>query len=134
MRIKILFFILNFYSMSVAADYECLLNLYNSDETLLAVKRISVAHTQAISGDQGILYTEYQKGKKTKTTLNIRTVINGCEKEEEASFQVIRHTFERKKYNAEIVSEEFFLDGTSHLVGRFENYRLDIDCKIRPRL
>lgn len=133
-RTRIIACFFNLYSMSAVAGYECVLQLSHTEnlDKVIAEKTVHIGNHQMRAGSEGILFVEYQKGKK-KTTLDINSVMSGWEDEEDATFAVIRWTSNRRNVRGEAVSEKFTLKGDDELTGWFDSYKLDISCQVKKR-
>lgn len=130
-RTRILAYLLNFYSMSAVAGYECVLQLAQKDDvnTVIAEKTLTAAPGTMNSGNLGTLFVEFENNRK-KISLDINAVMNGSDGKESATFVMIRRTKKRFSTKSSTVSEVLTLKGSDHVVGWFDTYKLDIDCKV----
>jgi hypothetical protein len=128
-RIFVLFF--NVMSMNALAGYECDFQLAHTEDlyTTIATKMAHVDRRMK-SGSEGTLFVESEK-KKKKVSLEIRSVMDGYEGSESATFVVMRR-FTKKNNTQQIgkISEIITLAGDDSGRLWFDNYKLDIQCRI----
>lgn len=131
-RTRLIAMLFNFYSMSAVAGYECVLKLaHNEDLYKTVAERTLVAERSTMSaGSMGTLFVEQDKRNK-KISLDINAVMSGWSGEEDASFVIIRRTSKRRSHHAETVSEIMTVKGDSSMTGWFDNYKLEINCKVK---
>ena len=126
---RILVILFNFMSMSAIAGYECDLKLAHNDDLRLDVATKIISIAQSLKSGSDHLFVESEK-KKKKFSLEVRSVMDGYEYSESASFVVMRRTTKRGKSTLEKVSELVTLGGNDSQRLWFEDYKLDINCKI----
>jgi hypothetical protein len=129
-RTRILAYMLNLYSMSAVASYECTLKLAHSEDLnmTIAEKVLTIGRGEMKSGNMGTLYVEFEKKKKT-ISLDINAVMSGWQNEEDATFVILRRTKTRRNTSAETISEIMGLKGDDQRTGWFDSYKLDINCR-----
>ncbi len=131
-RTRILACLLNFYSMSAVADYECILKLAHTEDLhkTIAEKTLTIGQGEMKSGNMGTLFVEFEKNRK-KTSLDINAVLSGWKGEEDASVVIIRRTKKRYSGVAETVSEIMTVKGDDKLTGWFDAYKLEMNCLVK---
>jgi hypothetical protein len=130
-RTKILAYIVNFYSMSAVAGYECALQLAHTEnlKEVVAEKVISIPTGEMRSGSTGSLFIESLKGKR-KTFIEGRAVLSGWEGEEDLNLVMMRTNEKRSSLETGRISETITLKGDQIETAWFDNYKLDVNCKI----
>jgi hypothetical protein len=130
-RTKILAYIVNFYSMSAVAGYECALQLAHTEnlKEVVAEKVISIPTGEMRSGSIGSLFVESLKSKR-KTFIEGRAVLSGWEGEEDLNLVMMRTTEKRSSLETGRISETITLKGDQIETAWFDNYKLDVNCKI----
>lgn len=130
-RTRVLAYLINFYSMSAVAGYECVLKLAHTDDLnrVVGEKTLTIAQETMNSGNMGTLFVESENGRK-KVSLDINAVMNGWRGKEDATFVMIRRTKKRYSTSSSTVSEIMALKGDDNFVGWFDSYKLDISCKV----
>jgi hypothetical protein len=130
-RTKILAYIVNFYSMSAVAGYECALQLAHTEnlKEVVAEKVISIPTGEMRSGSIGSLFVESLKGKR-KTFIEGRAVLSGWEGEEDLNLVMMRTTEKRSSLETGRISETITLKGDQIETAWFDNYKLDVNCKM----
>ena len=116
--IKLIIFILSFWSMKALAGYRCNLSLShsNSQDDIIVEKTIDATEADMISSSHKF---EIEGSKK----FNLNFFVSGWAQEEEASFFLSRNQKDR--------SEEVSLRGNDNTILWYEDYRMEIDCKIK---
>lgn len=122
--------IFNLLSMNALAGYECNFQLAHTEDliTTIATKKAVVDRTLR-SGSEGTLIVESEK-KKKKVSLELRSVMDGYEGSEGATFVVMRRIKNRNKSELEKVSETITLTGDESQRLWFDSYKLEIQCHI----
>jgi hypothetical protein len=127
---RILALTFNLMSMNVLAGYECDLQLAHTEDlvTTIATKKAVVDRTLK-SGSEGTLIVESEK-KKKKVSIELRSVMDGYEGSESASFVVMRRFTKRGNSSLEKISEVVTLSGDESQRLWFDNYKLEIQCQV----
>lgn len=127
---RILALTFNLLSMNVLAGYECDLQLAHTEDlvTTIATKKAVVDRTLK-SGSEGTLIVESEK-KKKKVSIELRSVMDGYEGSESASFVVMRRFTKRGNSELEKISEVVTLSGDESQRLWFDNYKLEIQCQV----
>ena len=127
---RILALAFNLMSMNVLAAYECDIQLAHTEDlvTTIATKKAMVDRTLK-SGSEGTLIVESEK-KKKKVSLELRSVMDGYEGSESASFVVMRRFTKRGNTDLKRISEVVTLSGDDSQRLWFDNYKLDIQCQV----
>ncbi len=122
--------IFNLLSMNALAGYECNFQLAHTEDlmTTIATKKAVVDRTLR-SGSEGTLIVESEK-KKKKVSLELRSVMDGYEGSEGATFVVMRRIKNRNKSELEKVSETITITGDESQRLWFDSYKLEIQCHI----
>ena len=120
----------NLLSMNALAGYECNFQLAHTEDliTTIATKKAVVDRTLR-SGSEGTLIVESEK-KKKKVSLELRSVMDGYEGSEGATFVVMRRIKNRNKSELEKVSETITITGDESQRLWFDSYKLEIQCHI----
>lgn len=118
-RTKLIAYIVNFYSMSAVASYECVMQLSHQDNLnkVVAEKVISLDRGQIKGGNFGALFP----------TLEVKGMMSSMKGEEEASFAISRNN----KDGQSVISEKISIQGTSHGTSWFDSYKLGINCSLK---
>lgn len=118
-RTKLIAYIVNFYSMSAVASYECVMQLSHQDNLnkVVAEKVISLDKGQIRSGNFGALFP----------SLEVKGMISSMRGEEEASFAIYRSNKEGQIG----IGEKISIQGTSHGTSWFDSYKLGINCSLK---
>ncbi len=126
-RTKIIAYLVNFYSMSAVAGYECLMQLSHQDnlKEVVAEKVISLSKGQIKGGNFGALFKEQLK--KKNSSLEVRGMMSSLSGEEEASFAIYRNT----KEGQFVISEKISIQGASLGTSWFDSYKLGINCSLK---
>ena len=134
-RTRILAYILNLYSMSAVAGYDCNLKLAHSTnpDQVIGEKTLTIAQGNMNSGNMGTLFVESENNRK-KISLDINAVMSGWDSDENATFVMIRRTKKRYSTSSSTVSEIMTIKGNDHVTGSFDSYKLDINCKVTDAL
>lgn len=130
-RTRLLACLLNFYSMSAVASYECVLKLAQNNDlnTVIGEKTLIAAPGTMNSGNLGTLFVEFENNRK-KISLDINAVMNGSVGKENATFVMIRRTTKRFSIKSSTVSDVLTLKGSDQVEGWFDTYKLDISCQV----
>ncbi len=120
----------NLMSMNVLAGYECDLQLAHTEDlvTTIATTKAVVDRTLKY-GSEGTLIVESEK-KKKKVSIELRSVMDGYEGSESASFVVMRRFTKRGNSSLEKISEVVTLSGDESQRLWFDNYKLEIQCQV----
>jgi hypothetical protein len=131
-RTRIFAYLLNLYSMSAVAGYECTLKLAHSEDLnqVIAEKVLVIKKGEMRSRNMGTLFVEFEKRKKS-ISLDINAVMSGWQNEEDATFVILRRTKTRRTTSSETISEIMNLKGDDQLTGWFDSYKLDINCQTK---
>jgi hypothetical protein len=97
--------------------------------TTIATQQVQVGETLR-SGSEGTLFIESEK-KKKKVSLEVRSVMDGYEGSEGATFVVMRKFTKRGNSEQEKISETITLAGEENQRLWFDSYKLDIQCHIK---
>ena len=129
-RTRALAYLINLYSMSAVAGYECVLKLAHTEDlyTTVAEKTVSIDQGRMISGNMGTLFVEFERNPK-RISIDINAVMSGWKGEEDASFIMIRRTQKRYSNSSSTSSEIMTVKGDDQMTGWFDSYKLDISCK-----
>ncbi len=130
-RTKILAYIVNFYSMSAVAGYECALQLAHTENLnqVVAEKVISISTDEIRSENIGNLFIESLKGKN-KTSIEGQAIISGWEGQEDLNLVMLRNTQVKNISDSQKISETITLKGNQLETAWFDTYKLDINCKL----
>lgn len=130
-KARVLAYMLNLYSMSAAAGYQCHLKLAHNEDLYktVAEKTVSIQEGHMSAGKLGTLFVESQRGNKI-VSLDINAVMSGWKAEEDATFVIIRSIQKKRSTKTETVSEKISIKGTDSVTNWFDNYMLDIKCQI----
>jgi hypothetical protein len=130
-KARVLAYILNLYSMSAAAGYECHLKLAHTENLYktIAEKTVSIGVGRMNAGKLGTLFVESQRGNKI-ISLDINGVMNGWRGEEDATFVILRTTQKKRSTKTNTVSEKINIKGRDSVTNWFDNYMLDIKCEV----
>ena len=130
-RTKILAYIVNFYSMSAVAGYECALQLAHTENLnqVVAEKVISISTDEIRSENIGNLFIESLKGKN-KTSIEAQAIISGWEGQEDFNLDMLRTTQVKNISESQKISETITLKGNQLETAWFDAYKLDINCKL----
>lgn len=133
-KARLLAYFLNLYSMSAAAGYECHLKLAQNSDLYKTIgeKTVSVGHGEMRAGNSGTLFVESQSGNKL-ISLDINSMINGWSGEEDAAFVIIRTTQKKRSIRTNTISEKIQLKGTNSVTSWFDDYQLDVACKVNEK-
>lgn len=113
--IKLLIFLISFYSMKAAASYRCNLKLShvdNLDQTLIE---------KSLKASDSDMHSTIESLESQKLFLN--HFITGWKGEEEATFVISK--------NNEDKSEKIELRGNDHETLWYDSYRLEASCEIK---
>ena len=129
-RTRALAYLINLYSMSAVAGYECVLKLAHTEDlhTVVAEKTVTIAQGKMTSGNMGTLFVEFERNRK-RISIDINAVMSGWKGEEDASFIMIRRTKKRYSNRSSTISEIMTVKGDDQMTGWFDSYKLDISCK-----
>lgn len=130
-KARILAYMMNLYSMSAAAGYECHLKLAHTEDLYktIAEKTVSIGRGEMNAGKLGTLFVESQKGNKI-VSLDINGVMSGWRGEEDATFVILRSTQKKRSTKTNTVSEKISLKGRESVTNWFDSYMLDIKCEV----
>jgi hypothetical protein len=128
---RIFVLIFNVISMNALAGYECNFQLAHIEDlnTTIATKTARIDRTLR-SGSEGTFIIESEK-KKKKVSLELRSVMDGYEGSEGATFVVMRRFTKRNNSELEKISETITLTGEESQRLWFDNYKLEIQCHIK---
>ena len=130
-RTRALAYLLNLYSMSAVAGYECVLKLAHTEDlnTTVAEKTVTIDQGRMTSGNMGTLFVEFERNRK-RISIDINAVMSGWKGEEDASFIMIRRTKKRYSNSSATISEIMTVKGDDQMTGWFDSYKLEISCKV----
>jgi hypothetical protein len=115
-RLRIICFIFNFYSISAVAGYDCILKLSHVD----SVDRVKV--TEVLTMERGV---RYGTAGKLGQLYSIEAYTNAQVAEEEIELSI------SDSKDGHVVSEKIALKGNSKAVTFFDSYQLVSSCEIR---
>lgn len=116
MKVRILCFFLNFYSVSAAAGYDCILKLSHVD----AIDRVKI--TEILTLEKGV---HFGKAGKLGQLYSVEAYTNAQRAEEEIEFLISDNR------DGRIVSEKIAIKGTGRAVTFFDSYKLVSNCEVR---
>jgi hypothetical protein len=118
-RTKLIAYLVNFYSMSAVAGYECVMQLSHQENLnkVVAEKVITLEKGQMKGGKFGALFN----------TLEVKGMMSSMKGQEEANFAIYRNN----KNGQSIVGETIQIQGTSHGTSWFDSYKLGINCSLK---
>lgn len=130
-KARMLAYLLNLYSISATAGYECHLKLAHTEDLYktIAEKTVSITSGQMSAGKLGTLFVESQKGNKI-VSLDINGMMSGWRGEQDATFVILRSTQKKRSVKTNTVSEKISIKGSDSVTNWFDNYMLDIKCEV----
>lgn len=131
-KVRVLAYLLNLYSMSAAAGYECQLKLAHVDDLYKTVARktVSIGTSEMSAGFGGTILVESKRGKNINS-LEIGSVMSGWKGDEDAMFVIHRRIATKHSTRSTAISEEIRIKGNDVVTSWFDNYMLDIKCETK---